>query len=176
MSTCYKYIGLEAVIQIPEKILDILFQVTKSVTKSKLLSLTVPKFSTQRTDRKKFQQKKVPKFRNYGRMQKIRQIVWFSFEIVFGSPYFYNYVPESFTDEAGMGTLPFPPKKTGHNRPAHLAVEAILNGESGGLFLLTHGSNGFPTEACFHCANKSSFVNKKKKTSITHVSIQWNFS
>ena len=34
-----------------------------------------------------------------------------------------------------MGTLPFPPKKTGHhNRPAHLAVEAIRNGESGGFF------------------------------------------
>ena len=62
-----------------------------------------------------------------------------------------------------MGTLPFPPKRTGHQRPAHLAVEAISNGESGGLFLLTHGGNGFLTEASFHCVNNSFFVNKKKK-------------
>ena len=60
-----------------------------------------------------------------------------------------------------MGTLPFPPKRTGHQRPAHLAVEAISNGESGGLFLLTHGSNGFPTGASFHCVNF--FVNEKRK-------------
>ena len=32
-----------------------------------------------------------------------------------------------------MGTLPFPPKRTGHHYPAHLAVEAISNGENGGL-------------------------------------------
>ena len=54
-----------------------------------------------------------------------------------------------------MGTLPFPPKKMGHNRPAHLAVEAISNGENGGLFLLTPGGNGFLTEASFHCVNNS---------------------
>ena len=62
-----------------------------------------------------------------------------------------------------MGTLPFPPKRTGHNHPAHLAVEAISNGESGGLFLVTHGGNGFLTEASFHCVNNSFFVDKKKK-------------
>ena len=61
-----------------------------------------------------------------------------------------------------MGTLPFPPKRTGHQRPAHLAVEAFTNGEngeSGWLFLLTHGSNGFLSEASFHCVNNSIFVN-----------------
>ena len=53
MSTYYKYLGLEAVIPIPEEILQILFKVTKSVTKSIILRLTVPKISTQRHDRKK---------------------------------------------------------------------------------------------------------------------------
>ena len=77
--------GLEAVIPIPEQILEILLQVTKSVTKSLILGLTVPKISTQRSDRKKFQQKKVPNFQKYGRMQKIRQIVLFSSEFVIGS-------------------------------------------------------------------------------------------
>ena len=86
MSTYYKYIGLEAVIPIPEEILEILFKVTKSVTKSIIMGLTTPKISTQRSDRKKVQQKKVPNFQKYGRMQKIRQIVWFSSEIVIGSP------------------------------------------------------------------------------------------
>ena len=62
-----------------------------------------------------------------------------------------------------MGTLPFPPKRTGHNRPAHLAVEAISNGESGGLFLLTHGSNGFFTEASFPCVNNNFFVEKNRQ-------------
>ena len=38
-----------------------------------------------------------------------------------------------------MGTLPFPPKRAGYNHPAHLAVEAISNGESGEFILLTHG-------------------------------------
>ena len=85
MSTYYKYMGLEAAKSILEEILDILFKVTKSVTKSLILGLTVPKISTQRSDRKKFQQKKVPNFQKYGRMQKIRQIVWFSSEIVIGS-------------------------------------------------------------------------------------------
>ena len=46
MSTYYKYIGLEAVKSILEEILDILFKVTKSVTKSLILGLTVPKIST----------------------------------------------------------------------------------------------------------------------------------
>ena len=146
MSTYYKYIWSEAVIPIPDEILEILFQVTKSVTKSLKLGLTVPKISTQRCDTKKFQQKKVLIFQKYGRMQKIRQIVWFSFEIVFGSPYFYNYAQKAIRMEAGMGTLPFPPKKTGHQRPAHLAVEAISNGQNGGLNLLSHGSNRCFTE------------------------------
>ena len=148
---------------------------TKSVTKSKILSLTAPKISTQRADRKKFQQKKVLNFQKYGRMQKIRQIVWFSFEIVFGSPYFYIYVPESFTDEAGMGTLPFPPKKTGHHCPAHLAVEAISHGENGGLILLSHGSNRCFTEKSSHCVNKF-FCDGKEKKDITLVLVQWNVS
>ena len=55
----------------------------------------------------------------------------------------------------------------GGKAPAHLAVEAISNGESGGsLFFLTHGSNGFLTEASFHCVKNSFFVNKKKKQPI----------
>ena len=62
-----------------------------------------------------------------------------------------------------MGTLPFPPKRTGHNRPVHLAVEAISNGESGGLILLTHENIGFLTETSFHCVHNSFFVSKKKK-------------
>ena len=62
-----------------------------------------------------------------------------------------------------MGTLPFPPKRTGYTHPAHLAVEAISNGESGGLFLLTHRSNGSITEASFHCVSISFFLNKTKK-------------
>ena len=65
-----------------------------------------------------------------------------------------------------MGTLPFPPKMTGHHYPAHLAVEAISNGESGGLFLITHGSKGFLTEASFHCVNNSFFVTKKKNQAL----------
>ena len=60
------------------------------MTKSKILSLTALKISTKRSDRKKFQQKKVPNFRKYGHMQKIRQIVLFSFEIVIGSLKMYN--------------------------------------------------------------------------------------
>ena len=84
------YKGLEAVEPLPEKILEILLQVTKSVTKSLISGLTVPKISTQMSDRKKFQQKKVPNFQKYGRMQKIREIVWFSFEIVIGSIKIYN--------------------------------------------------------------------------------------
>ena len=75
-----------------------------------------------------------------------------------------------------MGTLPFPPKKMGHNRPAHLAVEAISNDESGGLFLITHGSIGFLTEASFHCVNNSLFCENKRKTGIRLVSIQWKVS
>ena len=85
MSTYYKYIGLEGVIPIREEILNILFKVTKSLTKSKILSLTALKISTQMSDRKKFQQKKVLNFQKYGCMQKVGQIVWFSFEIVIGS-------------------------------------------------------------------------------------------
>ena len=85
MGTYYKYMGLEGVVQIPEDILEVLIKVTKSLTKSKILSLTAPKISTQKSDRKKFQQKKVPNFQKYGRMQKIKQIVWFSFEIIIGS-------------------------------------------------------------------------------------------
>ena len=73
-----------------------------------------------------------------------------------------------------MGTLPFPPKRTGHNYPAHLAVEAISNGESGMLFLLTHGSNGFFTQASFPCVNNKFFCGKKIDN--THVSIQENVS
>ena len=65
-----------------------------------------------------------------------------------------------------MGTLPFPPKRTGHHYPAHLALEAISKGESGGLFLITLGSNGFLTEASFHCVNNSFFVNKKRKQAL----------
>ena len=53
-----------------------------------------------------------------------------------------------------MGTLHFPPKKTGHQRPAHLAVETISNGENDGLILLTHESNRCFTEESFHCVNK----------------------
>ena len=53
MSTYYKHIGLEGVIPITEEILEILFKVTKSMTKSKILSLTALKISTKRSDRKK---------------------------------------------------------------------------------------------------------------------------
>ena len=66
-----------------------------------------------------------------------------------------------------MGTLPFPPKKTGHNRPAHLAVEAILNGENGGLILLTHGSSRCFTEASFNCVNKFFLLMQRKNRQYT---------
>ena len=65
-----------------------------------------------------------------------------------------------------MGTLPFPPKRTGHQSPAHLAVEAISNGENGGLILLSHGSNRCFTEYSSHCVNKF-FVTEKKKSHYT---------
>ena len=39
-------------------------------------------------------------------MQKISQIVWFNFEIVIGSSYFYNSLQKAWLIEAGMGTLP----------------------------------------------------------------------
>ena len=62
-----------------------------------------------------------------------------------------------------MGTLPFPPKRTGHNRHAHLAVEAISNGENGGLILLSHGSNRCFTESSSPCVNKFFCDGKEKK-------------
>ena len=73
-----------------------------------------------------------------------------------------------------MGTLPFPPKKTGYNHTAHLAVETIWNGKNGGLILLTHGSNRFFTESSSHCVNR--FFCDRKKTAITLVLVQWNVS
>ena len=66
-----------------------------------------------------------------------------------------------------MGTLPFPPKRTGHQRPAHLAVEAISNGENGGLILLSHGSNRCFTESSSHCVNKFFCDGKEKKSHYT---------
>ena len=65
-----------------------------------------------------------------------------------------------------MGTLPFPPKRTGHQRPAHLAVEAISNGENGGLILLSHGSkDASPNNLLI--VSISFFVTEKKKSHYT---------
>ena len=74
-----------------------------------------------------------------------------------------------------MGTLPFPPKKTGHNRPAHLAVDAILNGENGGLILLSHGSKDASPDNLL-IVSISFFVTEKKKKAIKLVLVQWNVS
>ena len=74
-----------------------------------------------------------------------------------------------------MGTLPFPPKKTGYNHPAHLAVKAISNGENGGLILLAHGSNRCFTESSSHCVIEF-FCDGKGKKAITLVLVQWNVS
>ena len=61
-----------------------------------------------------------------------------------------------------MGTLPFPPKRTGYNHPTHLAVEAISNGENGGLILLSHGSkDASPNNLLI--VSISFFVTEKKK-------------
>ena len=61
-----------------------------------------------------------------------------------------------------MGTLPFPPKRTGHQRPAHLAVEAISNGENGGLIFSRMEAIVASPKHLFIVSIRF-FVNEKKK-------------
>ena len=91
-------------------------------------------------------------------MQNFRRIVGSVFEIVKNSAEIAEY---EFGHTGQWGSSPMAPKKMMENTqkkiPGHLAVEAVSKSESGGLFLITHGSNGFLTEASFHCVNNSFF-------------------
>ena len=66
-----------------------------------------------------------------------------------------------------MGTLPFPPKRTGHQLPRAPSGRSYSNGENGGLILLSHGSNRCFTESSSHCVNKFFCDGKEKKSHYT---------